>query len=177
MKKNKGFSLIEIIIVIAIMAILIAIVAVNVIRYIEKAHVAADLRLLDGISAAVTFALMDPDVLNDPTSASTLQMLEQATASSQGVTLSQLASPEGNRVAAEIMKTMGWETLNSSDYMQYIQTQHTAASDIYVQHKGGAMTPYAVWVTYTDSSGGRDVSDGSTRYDSVNGVGKCVCAQ
>ena len=119
MKKNKGFSLIELIIVIAIVAILVALVAVNVIRYIEKAHVSADLRLLDGISAAVTYALMDPDVLKDPTSTETLKTIDDATEASQGIKLSELASPEGNRVAYEVMKTMGWDNLDRSNYMQY----------------------------------------------------------
>ena len=177
MKNNKGFSLVELIITIAIVAILVALVAFNVVRYIEKAHVSADLRLLDGISAAVTYALMDPDVLEDPSSAAPLALIEQATIEREGITLSQLASPDGNRVAAEIMKTMSWNTLDSSEYMKYVQTHHTGASDIYIQHKGGAMTPYAVWVTFTDNTGGKSTAEGPTRWDSVNGVGICVCAQ
>ena len=111
MKKNKGFSLVELIIVIAIVAILVALVAANVVRYIEKAHVSADLRLLDAISAAVTYAMMDPDVLKDPTSDTPLQLMEQATIDGSGITLSQLATPAGNRVAEEIMKTLAGKKL------------------------------------------------------------------
>ncbi len=171
-RNNKGFSLVEVIIVIAIMAILVAIVAVNVVRYLEKAHVSSDLRLLDEISAAVTYALMDPEVMKDPSSDVPIALMEGAT--TYGVSLSQLADPDGNRVAKEVMLTLGWDSLDSSEYMQHIKTQHTAASDIYIQHKGGAFTPYAVWVTYTDSSGKRDTSDGSTTWE---GIVKCVCAQ
>ena len=174
MKKNKGISLVEVIIVIAIMAILVGIVAANVVRYIEKAHVSADMRYLDGISAAVTFAFMDPEVLKDPSSATPIQTMDNATDASQGVPLSALADPAGNRIAEEIMTTMGWSDLSSATYMDAVKSAHTGASDIYVQHKGGAFTPYAVWITYTDSTGGRDTSHGPTQWSDV---GECICAQ
>nr|MCR4648880.1 type II secretion system GspH family protein [Lachnospiraceae bacterium] len=42
MKENKGFSLVELIIVIAIMAILTGVMAPQLIRHMEKTNVAAD---------------------------------------------------------------------------------------------------------------------------------------
>lgn len=177
MKKNKGFSVIEVIIVIAIMAILVGLVAMNVIRYLEKSNVGADLRYLDAISAAVTYALMDPEVIKDPTAAATISTIDAATASSQGISLSALGNPDGNRIAKEIMTTMGWDSLSSSEYMQMIKSKHSGDSDIYIQHKGGALTPYAVWITYTDATGGKDTSQGPTKWVDGTGVGICICAQ
>lgn len=60
---NKGFSLVELIVVIAIMAILIGIIAPNLMTYIEKTNVAADIQLADTIRTAVKTAMMDPTVL------------------------------------------------------------------------------------------------------------------
>lgn len=42
MKSNKGFSLVELIIVVAIMAILVGVLAPQYIKYVERSKVAAD---------------------------------------------------------------------------------------------------------------------------------------
>lgn len=63
MKGNKGFSLVELIIVIAIMAILVGVMAPQLIKYIEKTNVSADVQLCDSVKTAITLAIADPNVL------------------------------------------------------------------------------------------------------------------
>ena len=60
---NKGFSLVELIIVIAIMAILVGVMAPQLIKYIEKANVAADTQVADNVRKAIYYAMMDPEVV------------------------------------------------------------------------------------------------------------------
>ena len=54
-KDNKGFSLVELIIVIAIMAILVGIVGTQVIPYISKSKVAKDQQVLNSILLTIYF--------------------------------------------------------------------------------------------------------------------------
>lgn len=67
MKKtnNKGFSLIELIIVIAIMAILIAIIAPNLTKYLGKSKDKTDVKNLDEIESTLKTCLTDYDMEND----------------------------------------------------------------------------------------------------------------
>ena len=63
--KNKGFSLVELIIVIAIMAILAAAIAPALIRYIDKSRKADDLTAGGVINTAVNAALANEDAYDE----------------------------------------------------------------------------------------------------------------
>lgn len=63
---NKGFSLIELIVVIAIMAILVGAMAPQVTKYIEKSRKSADAQALGTLYTAVLTELLDPDVTTKP---------------------------------------------------------------------------------------------------------------
>ena len=54
---NKGFSLVELIVVIAIMAVLVGVLAPTLIRNVEKSRESTDLQTLDSVRGCVTTAL------------------------------------------------------------------------------------------------------------------------
>lgn len=65
-KDNKGFSLVELIIVIAIMAILVGIVGTQVIPYIDKSRHAKDIQVLSGLCTDATTAYSSNAASLDP---------------------------------------------------------------------------------------------------------------
>lgn len=80
---NKGFSLVELIIVIAIMAILVGVLAPQLLRYVERTRVSADTQVADSVKTAISTAMMDPAVINAvtpgiPVAGSTLDLATPA---------------------------------------------------------------------------------------------------
>lgn len=63
--KNKGFSLVELIIVIAIMAILAAAIAPALIRYIDKSRRADDVAAAETLNTGAQAALANEDIYDE----------------------------------------------------------------------------------------------------------------
>lgn len=62
-KNNKGFSLVELIVVIAIMAVLVGVLAPQLIKYVEKSREATDIQNCDSIVTALKSYYADKDTL------------------------------------------------------------------------------------------------------------------
>jgi type IV pilus assembly protein PilA len=69
---NKGFSLVELIIVIAIMAVLVAILAPQYIKYVEKSRIAADDNFMGEIKHNVEVLMADEAVYDTITNGATV---------------------------------------------------------------------------------------------------------
>ena len=61
-KDNKGFSLVELIIVVAILAILVGLLAPQYIKYVEKSRKSADASNLDEMVTAIELSAADAEV-------------------------------------------------------------------------------------------------------------------
>ena len=59
---NKGFSLVELIIVIAIMVILVAVLAPQYLKYVEKSRVSTDVQTTVGLINSLQVLASDPDI-------------------------------------------------------------------------------------------------------------------
>ena len=69
MKNNKGFSLVELIIVVAIMAVLMGILAPQYIRYVEKTRIRTDDSIVSEIDKACIATLAEEKFYKDAASA------------------------------------------------------------------------------------------------------------
>lgn len=67
MKNNKGFSLVELIIVIAIMAVLVGVLAPTYLQYVEKSKKSNDVSSVDSVINACEIGAIDPEVMTDAT--------------------------------------------------------------------------------------------------------------
>lgn len=161
-KNNKGFSLVELIIVIAIMAILIGVMAPQLIKYIEKSKVESDREMLNSIYTAIVYAIGDPKVSQDD---DTQQFIDDMVASPQTLADLQTNAPV---LYTEVLDTIGWTPTEYSNYISKISSAHTSASVIYMQFKGTCDNPIAMWIDHTDSDGKKDTSITVSNYSDPN---------
>lgn len=140
MKNNKGFSLVELIIVIAIMAILVGVMAPQLIKYIEKTNVSSDTQLADTVKSAFTTAMLDPAVINDtsytfPTSG------DLATAMSSG----------GTAFATAVEETLG---CSAADCV--LKLKSDGASGIQIDIINSNTIKVTITGSHADGKGGPD---------------------
>ena len=104
---NKGFSLVELIIVVAIMAILIGVLAPQYLRYVEKTRLQKDNSAISEVANVIKMASADEGIIGElNTSSATV------TFSSTGMTVS------GSLLSAEVYKTIASDSvkITSSTY-------------------------------------------------------------
>ena len=143
MKNNKGFSLVELIIVIAIMAILVGVMAPQLIKYIEKTNVSSDTQLCDTVKTAITNAMMDPSVI--ASDAAGIQGL-----SSSGADVSTLGgSTDDTTVKGAIAETLGFDPANIDSHLK----SSAARNNGKVQYMVAGANSVHVWVTNSDNTG------------------------
>lgn len=61
---NKGFSLVELIIVMAIMVVLVGALAPQYVKYLDKSKVSTDTQWVDGLRQAIEITYIDPSIDN-----------------------------------------------------------------------------------------------------------------
>ena len=143
MKNNKGFSLVELIIVIAIMAILVGVMAPQLIKYIEKSKVSADTQAADTVHSAVLTAMMDPEVVN-ASGYNGSSFLSGAHSVSEFTT--------GDPIGSAAMEILGYTAMPDVTDM----LKSTGASDISFEIVGN--NKVSVWVDGSDSRGSKSGS-------------------
>ena len=108
---NKGFSLVELIVVIAIMAVLVGILAPQFLKYVEKSRLQKDNTAISEIANAAKTACAEEDVLDAMGSKAANLTLTTLTGSGQGYKISGVTLPA---LEKEMENTLGAEVKISS---------------------------------------------------------------
>lgn len=99
---NKGFSLVELIVVIAIMAILVGAIAPQVVRYVERARVARDMQVESAILTAFVTAIGSSEETVDSFNISDINDTTPALSTSYGRIRTEVQNISGYHTNAEI---------------------------------------------------------------------------
>lgn len=143
MKKmnNKGFSLVELIIVIAIMAVLIGVLAPQYMRYVEKSRATTDADAVGVVVTAVEAALADPNIYANATSPITVTVSTTGSVSVSGDT------SDGD-ILAEINATVESFTFGSKKFKASNSTVTWTYEDATAKWTKTANGPYKSYVSY-----------------------------
>ncbi len=114
---NKGFTLVELIIVVAIIAVLAAVLAPQYIRYVERSRQSNDLQIAASITRAATTSVSDPQ--NELPAGAVLQVTWTTQSNTAAPTI-EITNATGSTVTAsnaqlqavlnDIGGVMGWTT-------------------------------------------------------------------
>lgn len=150
-KTNKGFSLVELIIVIAIMAILVGLMVPLLIIYIEKTNVSSDYQLADTIYNAMLCASTDAKVVDDPASQPYLANMESGPI-------------DITTIGTSVLKDSLEDILGvpTSAIVSEVKSRHGSGCQILVSSTNGIIS---VVITETDNSGKGDTSSSTTAND------------
>ena len=161
-KNNKGFSLVELIIVIAIMAVLMAVLAPQFLRYVERSRLQSDNTAIGEIANACKIAAADETISGDIA----------GTAGGATVTIPVGAANAGDVTAnvaslqTELQATIGEMALNSNTYIDDAGAGATNMAVINVQVVNGVTVVSST--VYVEEVDGAAVIDGDVNGDGTD---------
>lgn len=160
MKNNKGFTLMELIIVIAIMAILVGLIVPLLHIYLNKSELTSDLNICDSIQTAITVAMNDPDVLN-----STDNSLDQVNDLKSG----NVVSPDNltDSVFVEtVNEILGYDICSLDENRDHFRTKMAKENGVVkIQYYDSS---FIVWIDGSDSTGKDEVAYTVADASSIN---------
>lgn len=155
---NKGFSLVELIIVIAIMAILVGVLAPNLLKYVEKTNVSADTQLADSVKTAVTTAMLDPSVIS-ATDGSATAFSAEADGKWVSIGEEELTGSFWEAVAETLGSTATTSSGLKKELIGKLKSAHAENADIQVKIVGS--NSVMVRITTTDSTAKKNTTSGT----------------
>lgn len=135
---NKGFSLVELIIVIAIMAILVGVLAPQFMKYVESSRQSTDIQNASSIRSAIEAGVADGTVVGT-VKVEVASNKIKVSVSGTGATLGDALTSVG--LAAETdCKSQGWPAAEVASYASYTWTPNSSYGVNSVRDLGKSIT-------------------------------------
>lgn len=129
---NKGFSLVELIIVIAIMAVLMVVLAPQLLKYVEKTRLQKDNSAISEIANAIEIACADEAIINSiPSTDTAVGTVTHPENGAQTISF----STTGTALEKELAEVIGDVVTSSTTYRNA-----TADLSIVVKNDGGKVS-------------------------------------
>lgn len=169
LSRNKGFSLVELIIVIAIMAILVGVLAPQLIKWIEKSNVSSDIQLCDSVHTAITATLTDPAILNDTADVYTQAYCSYFTTPNFASKISAGSSYAASSFAKSVDEVAGFSVFSDSscgrNFFKSTPAKQSGELWIAVDSTGNR---FVIYIKGSDSTGQkRTITGVADTYDAV----------
>lgn len=152
---NKGFSLVELIIVIAIMAVLMVVLAPQLLRYVESSRLQRDNSAISEIANAVEIACANEDVMAEIDAAGATGVtipVTGATGANKKISISTIDNNKAPKLKTELTATIGADPETSS---RTYRTPDTGAITITITSTATGTVEVKVkgWADEVDGSG------------------------
>lgn len=153
---NKGFSLVELIVVIAIMAVLVGVLAPTLIRNVEKSRESTDIQNLDTIRTSVVTAMSNEAVARAADGGKNIKLSQiKAAGSSDTTSLAALLKEE---LTQDDTVNVTMKSSNASGNEIYINISATGAVTVYVGKDDNSEIIKCKRTTSTKSNAKREYS-------------------
>ncbi len=150
-ENNKGFSLVELIVVIAIMVVLIAVLGSTILGYVDKSKYSKDISALDSINTAVKTFVADPSV--DPSFADGTYTLDSLITYDKGNVIMPILAEVFTLDKDEPANSEFNNASKSFEGVKFTDVNvdiTSGAVSVYVEVKAGDYAPYVAGTKWND---------------------------
>lgn len=147
---NKGFSLMEVIVVVAVACLLIILIVPQLLKYVEEARVSADERMARHVKTAFTVSMLKSQIMDDEEYEADLLAFRRE----GGASVSEIGSNAFGNAVASMLGEVDAEVI--TDVWVKEQLSSKDASDIIIEVTENDVVKVTIRGSHADASGGED---------------------